>query len=148
MEYWKKEAVDRLKAHRLYAAAIENADDLIAAERAKMTAIKSAQADGVTVNGSDFSARENALLNSICAIDKAKARKEEAQHRVSAVMRALDTLTEEDRHILDVMYINGQRGGADRLVEELFVEKTQVYKKATIALSRFQQAMHGSFDVW
>ena len=148
MEYWKREAQDRLRAHTLYAAAIANADELIAAEREKMTAIKAASVDGASVKGSGISERENMLLNAICAIDKAKARKKEAQHRVNAVNRALGTLNDEERRILHVLYISGQSGGVERLCEELCVEKSQVYKKRDSALARFQQAMHGSFNVW
>lgn len=148
MEYWKREAQDRLRSHPLYTAAITNADELIAAEQAKMTAIQAASVDGAPVKGSNMSARENALLNAICAIDKAKARKKEAQHRVSAVNRALDVLCEEDKHILNVMYISGQRSGAARLAEELGYEQRTVFRKIDAALARFQQAMHGSFDVW
>lgn len=57
--------------------------------------------------------------------------------------KGLAVLTEDERHILDRFYINPAKGNVDRLCEELFVEKTALYKRKDAAPRRFTLALYG-----
>ena len=62
---------------------------------------------------------------------------------VTSVERAMEVLSPEERLVLDRFYVYPRRGAADRLAEELGVERSQVYRKKDQALKLFTLAMFG-----
>ena len=76
--------------------------------------------------------------------DELKLRLEIAELSVRAVERALDTLTPDERHILEVMDVYRQRGAPARLAEALhYSDVSTVYKLEARALDHFALAMFG-----
>ena len=76
--------------------------------------------------------------------DELALRLELAGLSVRSVERALDALTPDERHILDVMDIDRQRGAPARLAKELYYSDTStVYKLEARALDHFSLAMFG-----
>lgn len=81
--------------------------------------------------------------------DELKLRLEIAELSVRSVERALDTLAPDERHILEVMDIDRQRGAAARLAAELYYsDASTVYKLEARALDRFALAMYGGDYTW
>lgn len=89
--------------------------------------------------------RENDRLERlIVRRDELALRLELAGLSVRSVERALDALTPDERHILDVMDIDRQRGAPARLAKELYYSDTStVYKLEARALDHFSLAMFG-----
>ena len=89
--------------------------------------------------------RENDRLERlIVRRDELKLRLEIAELSVRAVERALDALRPDERHILEAMDIDRQRGAAARLAEELcYADDSTVHRLEARALDHFALAMFG-----
>lgn len=126
-----------LRTHLGRSAAVENLPLTIKLLELKYTGIRSASTDQTPVQGGG-NTREEALNANIMQRDKCKAALEEAKLAVEITNRALSTLTEEEQHVLEVMYITRQRGAAQRLREEYcFQNDSSVYKIRDRALDKF-----------
>lgn len=144
MEYWKFRALDKLKAYNLQKAALESIPEEIALLESEAYSIRSATADGTPVQGGG-SAREDRLLSNIVSREELQRMYDRAKKAVSIVDRGMQALTYDERHILEVMYINQERGCIYRLMDEYnLVEESSMYKKANKALLRFTIAMYGA----
>ena len=63
------------------------------------------------------------------------------------VDRGLAALSDEEKHMLEVMYIVGERGRVERLLGELDLqEESSLYKRINKALHRFTVAMYGATE--
>ena len=62
---------------------------------------------------------------------------------VDQVDSALNQLTEEERKILERLYMNPSKGNVLRLCEELNIEQATVYRWRDSALKRFTIALYG-----
>ena len=58
-----------------------------------------------------------------------------------------DTLTEDERVVLDKFYINRPTRHIDRLCDELHCEKSTVYRLKDSGLKKFTIAMYGILDL-
>ena len=146
MEYWKFRALDKLKAYNLQKTALVSIPEEIAMLESEAYSIRSATADGTPVQGGG-SAREDRLLSNMVTREELQRMYDRAQRAVSIVDRGLQALTYDERHILEVMYINQERGCLYRLMEEYnLAEESSMYKKANKALLRFTIAMYGATE--
>lgn len=146
MEYWKYKATDKLKDFPLQQVALQNLPEEIKKLELEAYSIKSATGDGTPVKGGG-SRREDRLLSNIVMREELKAMLQRAKLSVSMVKRGLDALPEEDRHILDVMYITQEKDRVDRLLNELgLVEESSLYKRVNKILHRFTIAMYGATE--
>lgn len=76
--------------------------------------------------------------------DELKLRLEMVELSVRSVERALDALRPDERHILEVMDIDRQRGAAASLAEELcYADVSTVHRLEARALDHFALAMFG-----
>lgn len=77
--------------------------------------------------------------------DELALRLEMAELSVRAVERALDALRPDERHILEVMDISGQRGAAERLRAELcYADVSTIHRLEARAADHFAAAMFGA----
>lgn len=143
MEYWKKRAIDRLRDYRGQLVAIDNIRDQIKALESEATSIHSAARDSTPVKGGG-STREDRMLSNIVMRDELKSNYFRTTKYVECVNRGLGVLEKEDRDLLERAYIYGERGYAERMVEELGLEDVRsVYKRLDKALYRMTIAMYG-----
>lgn len=56
--------------------------------------------------------------------------------QLAAMERALDTLEEQERDILEAMYVRPKMGNADLLCEKWEIERSTVYRRRDKALKR------------
>lgn len=146
MEYWKYRAIDRLKDYTAQKVSLENIPDEIAKLKSEAYSIKSATAEGTPVKGGG-SGREERLLSNIVKRKELEMLLGRAKLAVSTVDRGLAVLDQEERHILDVMYIVRERGYVSRLMNEYGLqEESSLYKKANKALLHFTVAMYGATE--
>ena len=146
MEYWKYRAINRLKGYSAQKVSLENIPEEIGRLKSEAYSIKSATGDGPPVKGSG-SRREDRLLSDIVKRKELEMLLERAKLAVSIVDRGLSVLSQDERHILDVMYIMRSKGYVDRLMGEFgLAEESSLYKKANKALLRFTIAMYGATE--
>ena len=146
-ELWKLKCKTDLYNLRKNEAAIESIPNDIALERERMTAIKSACTDSTPVQGGG-SSYDDRLKNSICLIDLLTANLHFAEKEVELTRKALDKLADEERRILEVLYIDHQKNGAERLCEELNIkEEATIWKKAMRALESYCTVRYSSATV-
>lgn len=113
-------------------------------ERERMTSIKSASAGTAPVQGGGTS-YEQRLNDSICKIDEMTKNLHFAEKEIKLTKQALATLTNEDRRILEVLYIDRHKRGAERLCQELAIaEEATVWKRAMRALENYCVAKYSS----
>lgn len=65
---------------------------------------------------------------------------------VELVRDALDTLTEDERHIIDLFYIHRPEGGRQAVLDALFLSKSTAYRKRDEACAKLARAMYGAFN--
>lgn len=65
---------------------------------------------------------------------------------VELVRDALDTLTEDERHIIDLFYIHRPEGGTQAVLDALFLSKSTAYRKRDEACAKLARAMYGAFN--
>ena len=146
MEYWKYKAIDKLKDYSAQKVSLQNLPEEIARLESEACSIKSATADGTPVKGGG-SGREDRLLSNIVKREEHKAMLQRAKLAVGMVDRGLDVLSQEERHILDIMYIIREKGYVDRLMAEFNLqEESSLYKRANKALLHFTIAMYGATE--
>ena len=123
MMNWKNEAIDKLHRYNLMRNALQNIPEEIARLKAEAVALRKASLDSFFVRGGGGD-REDARINNL-------------------VHRALLALNEDERLILQRLYLYPQKGAIDRLCNELGLEQSSVYRKRDQALSRFTVAIYG-----
>lgn len=146
-EIWKLKCKTDLYNLLKNEAAIKSLPSDIALERERMTAIKSACTDSTPVQGGGNN-YDDRLNNSICLINMLTANLHFAEKEVELTCKALDRLTDEERRILEVLYIDRQKNGAERLCEELNIkEEATIWKKSMRALESYCTVRYSSATV-
>lgn len=146
MEYWKFKAMDKLKDYTAQRAALCNLTDALEMAEADFQGIRAADLDAVPARGGS-TARESRLLNNIVQRQEYQELLRRAQRNVDMVDRGLAVLSQEDRHLLDQMYILRTKDSVERLLADLDLqEPASLYKRATKALGRFTLAMYGATE--
>jgi len=142
---WKYEAIERLKDYDAKKRALISIPEELRRLKLQSTAIRSASSDGTAVHGGG-SGREDAMLNNIVYRESLKNRLDQTRLWVSATDRALAALTDEERLVLDRLYLHPARGNVDRLCQDLNVEKSAVYDRRDRALRHFTVALFGTSE--
>lgn len=141
MDY-KGEAIQKLKGLEGARSACACIREELLRIDSRLTGIRSATADGSPVQGGG-NGREDALLNLLTSREELLRRQRENELWISQVERALGCLEDEERIILDRLYVNRQRQSVDRLCRELNLEKSTVYRRRDLALRDFTRSLYG-----
>ena len=143
---WKYNARERLKDYAAQQNAVRNLPMELEVLRSKAESIRVADYDRDVVRPGE-STREDALLSNLSQRVELERQLARAAALVELVDSALATLREEDRWILDTMYIHPTRGKMDRMMERLdLLDQTSVYRRVAKALARFTIAYYGSAE--
>lgn len=143
MEYWKFKAIDKLRDYTLKQASLINLPEEIRRLEIEAQSIKSATTDGNPVKGGG-NGREDRLINNIVMREELKMMLDMARISVDLVDRGLSAIGQDDKHILNEMYINKTSGSKERLMSKLcLAEESSLYKRINKALLRFTIAMYG-----
>ena len=140
---WKAEAVDKLRKYDAMKMATINIPQEIARLESKATAIRSKTADSAPVCGGS-SNREDAMINNLVERNELERELSNATAWVDIVERAMVCLQQEEKTILQRLYIYPQKGALARLCNELGVESSSIYRRRDQALQTFTLALYGA----
>lgn len=146
MEDWKYKAKDKLRDYTAQLNAVATLPDELRRLESEYISIKAANTDTTPVQGGGTTQEDRALSN-IVRRQEVAALLERAQLAVQFVDRAMEQLGDEERLVLDLMFVHRQRGAVARLREVLHLEdERSVYKRADKALKRLTMAMYGATE--
>ena len=140
---WKTEAIDKLRKFDAMRQAIHNIPHEITRLQIDAKSIRSARADATPVKGGNHS-REDALLNNLIYQQELQCTLQQAQLWVRVVSNAFGILTQEEKLVLTRFFVYPEKGGIQRLCDELDVEQSSIYRKRDAALHKFTLALYGA----
>lgn len=141
---WKQEAMEKLRQYCARQTAMQAIPDDIAALEAEAEGLRGMRMDGMHVKGGG--AREDMLINNIVKREELKLAMDQANRWVSRVDRGLAALDEDERLVLQMLYIVPAKGNIERLCEQLCMEQASIYRKRDKALRRFTLVMYGCME--
>ncbi|HIQ68181.1 MAG TPA: hypothetical protein IAB74_06710 [Candidatus Faecousia excrementigallinarum] len=139
---WKGEAVEKLRKYEAMCRSLQNIPLEVKRLEVDARAIRGARTDGTPVKGGG-SGREDALLNNLAHRQELSWALEQAKYWVEITRSGLETLTPEEKLVLQRFYLSPERGSVERLCMELGVEHSSVYRKRDKALHKFALALYG-----
>ena len=142
---WRNEAIDKLHRYDLMRNALQNIPDEIARLKAEAVAIRSASAHSFFVKGGGGD-REDARINNLVRRHELEETLRQVRQWLNVTDRALLALKDDERLILQRLYLYPQKGAIDLLCNELGLEQSSVYRKRDQALSRFTVAIYGFLE--
>lgn len=143
---WRREAIDKLRNYEAHKLALESLPKEIRRLESSFAGIRSATTDGTPVSGGGGSTREDVMLSNIVHRDELKRRLKEVRLWVSMVDKALDVLDDEERQVIERLFIHPMKGAMALLSEQLDIDKTTVYRRRDNALRRFTIALYGAVE--
>ncbi len=143
---WKRIAVGKLRGYEAHRRALENIPEEIRRLESAMSGIRSAETDSTPVQGGSCT-REDRMLSNIVHRQELERTLEQAKAWVKTVDNGLGALDEEERLVLDRLYIHRAKGNVDRLCEELDLkDERSVYKRKDKAIRHFTIALYGMVE--
>lgn len=142
---WKNEAMEKLRRYDIMRQALRNIPEEIERLKAEAAVLRSASADGVCVRGSG-GRQEDARINNIVQRQELEQTLTQVRQWLSVTDRGLIALDEDQRLILQRLYLYPQKGAIERLCSELGMEQSSVYRKRDQALHRFTAAIYGFLE--
>lgn len=142
---WKNEAIEKLEQYSARKQALINIPEEIARLESASASIRSISNDSTRVTGG-ASVREDMLLNNIVKREELSWALEQARRWVDLVESGLQILNRDERKILEVFYIHGEKGAAERLAGDLAMDVKTVYRRKDAALRRFTIALCGCVE--
>ena len=143
---WKSEAMEKLRLYEAKKQSLRSIPEEIKRLESTMKSIRSAAADGTPVSGGGCG-REDMMLNNIVQREELERSLEQVKMWVALVDAGLESLTEEERLILERFYINPAKGNVDKLCGELGVEQSSVYRRRDRALHHFTVCLYGCSEI-
>jgi ArpU family phage transcriptional regulator len=140
---WTTIAEQRLRDYEKRREALFNIPEQIKMLEEQFTAIRSATTDATPVQGGSDNRREEMLINNI-------ERRKELEFNLKIVIRevaltekGLKVLTDEERRIIELFYIEKSRNSVERICEELLISPAGFYRRKDEALRKFTIAVYG-----
>lgn len=144
---WCVFSIQRLRDYESRKQAVESLKEQICSLEDKFTNIRSATTDSTPVQGGNDNKREEMLINNIATRDELKNNLKIAKHEISITEKGLAALTEDEKKILHRFYINRSKGYVERLCDELFISKTELYRQKDEALKKFTMVCYGIVEL-
>ena len=139
-------AIADLREYKAQLTSIQNLKDAIAECQAGIDQLHSTQYDKTPVMGGE-SGYEERILTNMDKIQRLNGNLSIARSKAARVDRGMAALDDEERIVLERMYVNSEREATRRLCEDLNCEIAQVYRIRRRALNRFTRAMYGILDI-
>ena len=109
---------------------------------AEFTAIKATDYDKIP-GGAGGNVQEEKLLSVLARKEELEKNLEATQRHVLDLDRLLNALSDEERRVIDRMFVNRERYAQERLSEELGYESAQIYRVKNRALLHMAQMRFG-----
>lgn len=143
---YKQIAIGELRDYRAKMMALESLHQKISAIGERMTAVRSAAGDATPTQGGGNRLQES-VINAIAQRDTLRQTQRIVAAQVTQVERGLKSLTERQRRILELFYIDRQDGFVERACAELFVERSRLYEEKDEALRTYTISRYGMTEL-
>ena len=143
---WKDEAIEKLKRYDAMHTAQQKISREIARLKEEAFAIRRADPSATPVRSSG-GRYDEALLNNIVKRQELAWTLKQVKLWITNTDRGLTALDDEERQVLQRLYLYPQKGAIDRLCEELGLEQSSVYRRRDQALEHFTIAMYGFLEM-
>ena len=144
---WCVYSIQRLRDYEDKQRAVINLREQIKVLDEKFTAIRSATTDSTPVQGGTDNKREEMLIYNIATREELKKNLDIIEHDLSITENGLNALTDTELKILTRFYVNRSKGYVERLCDELFISKTELYRQKEDALKRFTMVCYGIVEL-
>lgn len=134
-----------LKDYETMRFIIKNTDHEVAAEREKMSAIRSPGYDGMP-HAHNPTSQEDRVLSGIQEIDILKERYRQAVEYMDWFQPAWEQLTEDERYVLETFYSDANCYGSSAayyIASHFHIEQSSAYKRKNRALDRLTVLLFG-----
>ena len=85
--------------------------------------------------------RRDEVIKRLRELRGMKAKRDVLDSMIESTEAAMEMLTEEEREIIDKMFVNPELHAADRLCEMLLIEISTVYYRRNMALKKLEKYM-------
>jgi hypothetical protein len=144
---WGVFSIQRLRDYKDRKTAIESITEQIQFLEEKYSSIRAARTDSIPVQGGAGNMREEALIHNIAMREELKQNLDLVMRDIAITEKGLASLTEEENKILTGFYISRSKGFIERLCEELYMSKTELYRRKDEALKRFTMVCYGIVEL-
>lgn len=142
---WKNEAMEKLRRYDAMRMAQSNIPREINRLKEEMQTMRRVNVECAPVHGSG-NRQDDVWLNNIAKRQELEWTLKQVKQWLANTERGLLALSEEERLVLQRLYLYPEKNGIDRLCAELGMEQSSVYRKRDQALERFTIAMYGFPD--
>ena len=139
---WTECAITDLRKYAGMQESLKNIPEKVRALEIRAESVKSASSNSTPVQGGG-SHMEDALLDNIVERDRLKMLYQADRHLVRIIDRGLDSLTDEEKMVLNLFYINRTKHYLEELTKRLGYEQAQIYRIKSGALYKFTINMYG-----
>ena len=139
---WKRVAIDDLRSYALQKDSLASTKELAESIAKRLQSPSGGGYDREPVMGGCSTVEDRWIAGIVEKELLWEAYETTAQH-ISRIEHALAMLSDDERLVLELFYINRPRRYIDELCERLCVEQSRVYQIKDKALSKFTLAMFG-----
>lgn len=139
---WKREVIDKLTGYEAHRNALASIPSEISLLESAFQGLKAQAPDTATIHANGAS-HEDLMLSNVVKREELNRQLKQAKLWVKIVDNGLKVLTAEQRKILTVMYIDRRKNGVEWLCQDLFCEKSTLYRKRDEALAQLVRALYG-----
>ena len=139
---WKNEAITKLRRYDIMRQALRNIPEEIARLKEEAAILRTASTDSIFVR-TTAGRGEDARLNNIVKRQELERTLRYVRQWLDVADRGLFALSDEERMILQRLYLYPQKDAFQRLSMELGLEQSSIYRKRDRALQRFTEAIYG-----
>lgn len=144
---WGVFAIQRLKDYNSRLNAFDSLKEQISALEDSFKAVRSAQTDKLPIQGGNLNNREEMLIENIAKREELNINLELVNREIEITEKGLSVLSDTERKILNLFYMERPKGYIDRLCDELFISKTELYRQKDAALKKFTIACYGIVEL-
>lgn len=137
---WKQQAIDRLAQYQTARCAENNLHNEVRRLRGALDSPGVSRADKPL---GALKSREDWVLGQMVLLEETSHRLSQTRQWLQTTEDALKELTDEERLVLQRLFISPKKGGVEELCRELNAERSSVYRRRDQALRRFTLALYG-----
>lgn len=139
---WEKAAIEDLKNYEARKISVQNMTEELVALKQRADGMNSVSSNPGAVKGGG-NVYENALINNIDLRNRIEGNLNIAKSFIGRVERALSSLPDKEKLVLQYFYIHRTSTYLDDLCDKLHVERPTVYRIKDDAIFHFTMAMYG-----
>ena len=140
---WKEEALEKLQRYPMMTLALRTIPlelERLTREARELQSV----GQGIGSRNRENRAQENRMMNNLVRRQELELQLEQARLWVSVTEEGLSHLTEEERSLLEKLYI--QQIQATDLCQELGVERSSLYRYRDAALKKLTLGLYGGLE--